>query len=75
MRLCPGKRSLLSLVSALVMVAATATRAEACFFNCVYHFGYFTVADGELAYYNGCYRYIDDLGHTHIVCVYSSALN
>jgi len=75
MKSCPSRRILLALTMALVFVAASAKRAEACFFGCTYHFGFFNVADGELVYYNGCYSYIDDVGHTHIVCVYSSALN
>ncbi len=68
-------RVLLSLIMALLMVGATVQTAEACFYGCIYHFGFVTVADGDVVYYNGCYSYIDDYGHTQVTCYYTSAVN
>ncbi|HEU0054806.1 MAG TPA: hypothetical protein VFQ39_16590 [Longimicrobium sp.] len=38
----------------MFLLAANLKTAEACFFGCIYHFGYFTVSDGDLVYYQGC---------------------
>jgi hypothetical protein len=57
-----------------VLLAATASRAEACFFQCIYEFGFFTVKNGELIEYNGCTEVMID-GQRYITCYYTSALN
>ena len=68
------RRMAISTVTLLLLLAASARSASACFFGCIYHFGYFTVADGEIYYYNGCESYTVD-GQTYVTCYYSSALN
>ncbi|HKP75811.1 MAG TPA: hypothetical protein VJT67_09740 [Longimicrobiaceae bacterium] len=68
------RRITVSALTVLLLLAASARSASACFFGCIYHFGYFTVADGELYYYNGCYSYTVD-GQTYVTCFYSSVLN
>lgn len=57
-----------------VLLAATASRAEACFFQCIYEYGFFTVKNGELIEYNGCTDVTID-GQRYITCYYTSALN
>jgi len=64
----------ISVVTVMLLLAASARSASACFFGCIYHFGYFTVADGEIYYYYGCYSYTLD-GQTYVTCYYSSVLN
>jgi nicotinamide riboside transporter PnuC len=68
------RRIAISTVTVVLLLAASARSASACFFGCIYHFGYFTVSNGELYYYNGCYSYTVD-GETYVTCYYSSALN
>jgi len=58
----------------LLLLAATARSASACFFGCIYHFGYFTVADGTIYHYIGCDSYTVD-GQTYVDCYYSNVLN
>ena len=56
------------------LMAMTAKAAQACFFGCIYHFGYFTVADGEIYYYQGCWQYSEG-GQTYVICYYSEVFN
>lgn len=58
----------------LLLLAVSARSASACFFGCIYHFGYFTVADGEIYHYIGCESYTVD-GETYVNCYYSRVLN
>lgn len=44
------QRVVVVVAAALFLLAASARTASACFFGCIYHFGYFTVADGEVYY-------------------------
>lgn len=64
----------ISVVTMLLLLAATARTASACFFGCIYHFGYITVSNGEVLYYVGCDSYTID-GETYVDCYYSSVLN
>ncbi|HEX8904713.1 MAG TPA: hypothetical protein VF771_07730 [Longimicrobiaceae bacterium] len=64
----------LPLAAVFVMIAATAEVAHACWFGCLYHFGFITVADGEVWYYTGCDEITVD-GETFVFCYYSDLLN
>ena len=68
------RRVLLPLTAACALIAATADVAHACFFGCLYHFGYITVANGEVYYYNGCTERVIN-GETYVTCFYTEAMN
>jgi len=70
----PSRKLGVAVVTVAGLLAATANRAEACFFQCIYEYGYFTVSNGELVEYNGCTDVLID-GQRYITCYYTSALN
>jgi hypothetical protein len=73
-RAAGNRRVAISAATVLLLLAASVRTASACFFGCIYHFGYITVSNGEVLYYNGCFSYTID-GETYVDCYYSRVLN